>query len=84
MHVLTQTETLIQVNLAWTFNAAQKQWVDLGFHTEACMTRPETCTTGGAISLWVNIQGSGPQGIISSCAAMTSGFRLFVSNGDIW
>ena len=32
----------------------RNQWVDLGIHTEACMTRPETCgAAGGAISMWV-------------------------------
>ena len=37
-------------------NHSLNQWVDLGVHTEACMTRPDTRgEAGGAISLWVNI-----------------------------
>ena len=45
-----------QVNNALTLDQTRKQWVDLGIHTEACMTRPETCgAEGGAISVWVNV-----------------------------
>ena len=41
--------------MAVTLNHTKKQWVDLGVHTEACMTRPETCgAPGGAISVWIN------------------------------
>ena len=59
-----------QVRGAWDFNRTRHHWVDLGVHTEAYMTRPETCgAAGGAINLWVNIidcpSGSG---IISSNA----------------
>ena len=33
---------------------SQRQWIDLGVHPEACMTRPETCgAAGGAVSFWV-------------------------------
>ena len=42
-----------QVNSALALDHTQRQWVDLGIHTEACMTRPDTCgSAGGAISLW--------------------------------
>ena len=35
---------------------AQKQWVDLGTHTEVCMTQPETCgAAGGAIGFWIKV-----------------------------
>ena len=31
-----------------------EQWIDLGTHTEACMTRLDTCgVAGGAVSLWL-------------------------------
>ena len=51
-----------------TLDRTPRQWVDLGIHTEACMTRPETCGgAGGAISLWVNvIHCPGMCGIVSS------------------
>ena len=43
-----------QVNCAVTLDHTKNQWIDLGVHTEACMTRPETCgAAGGTISLWV-------------------------------
>ena len=45
-----------QVNSALALDHMKRQWVDLGIHTEACMTRPETCgEAGGAISLWINV-----------------------------
>ena len=45
-----------QVNSAVSLDRTRNQWVDLGIHSEACMTRPETCgTAGGAISLWVKV-----------------------------
>ena len=37
-------------------NHSLNQWLDLGIHTEACMTIPETCCEGGAISFWINIR----------------------------
>ena len=58
------------MNSALTLDITKSQWVDLGYHTEACMTQPETCgAAGGALSLWVNLidcNGDRP-GIISSC-----------------
>ena len=33
-----------------------RQWIDVGIHTEACMTKPETCgSAGGAVSFWINV-----------------------------
>ena len=47
---------LYQVNSAWNLDRSKSQWVDLGIHTEACMTHPEACgAAGGAISLWLKI-----------------------------
>ena len=47
---------LNQVNSALTLNHTRRKWIDLGIHTEVCITHPETCgAAGGAISLWVNI-----------------------------
>ena len=67
-----------QVNSALTLNRTNNQWVDLGIHTEACMTRPETCgAAGGAISLWINvIECPINGGIISSRAEGSSGSRI--------
>ena len=37
-------------------NKSRFQHIDLGIHTEACMTVPGTCgTSGGAISLWYRV-----------------------------
>ena len=67
-----------QVNNAWSLYRTKSQWVDLGIHTKACMTRPETCAAGGAISLWVNIiacPSSG--GIASSLAHGLTGSQIY-------
>ena len=46
----------IQKNNALRTDSTRRQWVDLGIHTDVCMTRPETCgTDGGAISMWLKI-----------------------------
>ena len=37
-------------------NRSRAQWIDLGIHTEACMTVPDTCgTSRGAISVWYRV-----------------------------
>lgn len=36
-------------------NHTQQQWIDLGTHTESCMTRPDTCGAGGAMSMWYRV-----------------------------
>ena len=44
------------MNCALTLNHTRSQWVDLGIHTEACMTQPHTCgAAGGAISVRINV-----------------------------
>ena len=74
-----------QVNNVWTLNSTKSQWVDLGIHTEACMTRPETCgAAGGAISLWVKLfECLDWGGLVSSMAWDTSGSRIECDNGLI-
>ena len=62
------------MNNAWTLDRSKNQWVDLGIHTEACMTQPETCgAAGGAISIWVNVIQCGAiaDGIVSSCRCLS-------------
>ena len=46
----------LQVGNAVSTDRFRVQWIDLGIHTEACMTRPETCgAADGAISMWLKI-----------------------------
>ena len=49
------TDFFQQVNLALAVDQTKKQWVDLGIHTEVCMTRMTCGAAGGAISLWMNV-----------------------------
>ena len=42
------------MNKAWTLDSTKRQWVDLGIHTEACMSNME-CGSGGALSLWLRV-----------------------------
>ena len=32
------------------------QWIDLGIHTKACMTRMDCGTPGGAVSMWFRLE----------------------------
>ena len=67
---------MLKINSALTLDATRSQWVDLGIHTEACMTQPETCLEGGAISVWMSISGCSSehiyQGLITSHANTNS------------
>ena len=37
-------------------NHSRQQWINLGIHTEACMTDPVTCgAAGGTIALWLRM-----------------------------
>ena len=70
-----------QMNNAWTVDRTKNQWVDLGIHTEACMTRPETCgAAGGAISVWINLISCSHGGIISSYSDGTGSVIYWTSS----
>ena len=46
----------LKIGGAILLNHTRKQWVDLGIHTEACITRPETCgEAGAAVAFWMRI-----------------------------
>ena len=47
---------MTKVNSTLTLNHTRNQWVDLGIHTKACMTHPETCGAASrALSMWLNM-----------------------------
>ena len=75
----------LQVNSALNLNQTKRQWVDLEIHTDACMTRPETCgAAGGAISLWVNaINCSDYCGFVSSAAFASTGSSIFYHTDNV-
>ena len=67
-------EILFQINSAVSSDRAVGRWIDLGIHTEACMTQPDTCGENGcAVSLWHKVV-SCPSfsGIVSSHSLPTS------------
>ena len=67
------TWTCYQVNKALILDATKKQWVDLGIHTDVCMTLPDNCgAAGGAISLWLNVNDCPSGGIVSSHRGATT------------
>ena len=74
-----------QTNSALTLNRHRRQWVDLGIHTEACMTRPETCgAAGGAISLWLKIINCpNSDGVITSRRSWRRGFLIYCQSTNI-
>ena len=71
--------------MALTLNHTKSQWVDLGIHTETCLTQPNTCgAAGGAISVWVNaIKCPDFCGIISSWADGTTGSAIALYPNDL-
>ena len=79
-----------QINFTLTLDHTKSQWVDLGIHTEVCMTRPDTCgAAGGAISVWVRMIDCRPNsfcGIISSITGLggsSAGSVIFGHSGSI-
>ena len=69
-------------------NRSLKQWIDLGIHTEACMTRPEICgVAGGAFSVWINIidcQNNTTEGLITTIPNSSfTGFHVQCGSGGI-
>ena len=79
-----------QVNNALITDRSRSQWIDLGVHTEACMTCPETCgATGGAVSFWVKLVATDCNdinGIISSYTfgqTRSTGFTMSCFLGSV-
>ena len=70
---------------AWSLDHRKRQWADLGIHTEACMTQPETCGAAGiAISLWMNvIDCPWAGGIVSSVQSGKTGSHIYCTSSDI-
>ena len=70
-----------QVNCAWILNKTRNQWIDLGVHSEACMTQPETCgAAGGAISFWMYvIEFMEVSGLFSSHAVDGTGSLVYLN-----
>ena len=67
----------------------QRQWIDLGFHPEVCVTNRYGCgSAGSAVSLWLRLldcpEGGG--GIITTLASFRhSGFAITCpSPGNLW
>ena len=73
--------------MALTVDRTTRQWVDLGIHTEACMTQPDTCgAAGGAISMWVRVTdcpGIIGRGIVSLQSDQKTGFSISCSKDGI-
>ena len=62
------------------------RWIDLGIHTEACMSQPYTCgENGGAVSLWYRvITCPSLGGIISSFSGLaSSGFSIYCGHSTL-
>ena len=70
----------IVVNNAISTDSTQRQWVNLGNLSIACLTVPDTCgSAGGALSAWIKIGDTDfPTGGIISLFAYSEGFQVFV------
>ena len=74
-------KTHFQINFAVCTNRLRLQWIDLGIHTKACMTNPNTCgAAGGAVSLWQRVidcpSGSSFGGVITTIVGGSAGFAI--------
>ena len=75
-------DVFVQVNNAISTDYAQKQWVNLGNLSIACLTIPETCgSAGGALSAWIKIGDTDyPSGGIVSSFDLSEGFDVLTYN----
>ena len=68
-----------------SLNGTHRQWIDLGFHPEACLSQKYGCGDEGAISLWSKIPNCFFDGIITTLQGFTglqaSGFSLHCFRG---
>ncbi len=66
-----------------TTDRSSNQWVDLGIlYPDVCLVRPETCTSGGTMAIWIKIRhcDSG-DGLVSSVHT-ASGFQIRCHGGS--
>ena len=76
---LRKTRFLIflQIGNAVRLDASQRQWIDLGIHTEVCLTRPDRCTIGGAVSFWIKLIGTETYTGLLSTKESSGDIRVF-------
>ena len=70
------------INSGISTDGFHEQWIDLGIHTEACMTRPDTCgAAGGAVSLWLKENRcTDVSGMLTSKISTGTGFNIYCTN----
>ena len=71
-----------QVNKALALDSREKQWVDLGVQTQACLVIPGACgPEGAAVAFWMYLRNCAYDGgIMSSTFAWPTkktGFRIY-------
>ena len=69
-----------------SLNAAHRQWIDLGFHLEVCLSNKYgRGDEGDAMSFWLKIPDCKSAGIMTTLQGFTgsqaSGFSLYCSRG---
>ena len=45
-------------------DARRRQWLDLGIHTDVCLTEPDSCYSGAAMAMWMRVESG--DGIITT------------------
>ena len=75
----------LKVNKAIATNSSQKQWVNLGIMSEACITLPDTCgPEGAAVAVWVKIyKCANSNGFLSSLKSGKTGFMFYCFTASI-
>ena len=74
------SQNIFKIGFAVRTDRSRKEWIDLGIHTEACMTQPDTCgSKGGAISVWFKVTNCSTLGAIFSSQPDYSSTRSRIS-----
>ena len=80
-------KTHFQNNFAVSTNRLGMQWIDLGIHTEACMTNPNTCgAAGGTVSMWRRVIDcpSGDLGVFTTITGASAGCSILCDSKNVW
>ena len=82
---VSMKQILSRFNNAISTDSTQRQWVNLGNLSIACLTIPGTCgSADGALSAWIKIGATDfPTGGIISSYDFSEGFQVFVYNNQL-
>ena len=82
MFKITNAQVFLQFGNAWNLDKSMNHWIDFGIHTDACMTRPDTCArAGGALSFWMKVIHCNYFGGLITSRHASTGFQMLCYGG---